>query len=141
MNGELYGRVISDHVPWAMVFPTGGDLPRHPSQLYQSLGEGWLLFLTLVIIRRFKLREGTTGAAFVFFYGFYRFFMEFYREADEQLKYYFNNTLTMGQILCFVTMLAGVGVFLYIRDNLVVGSEPWRQRIDQFLERRAKEEA
>ncbi|MEN9809273.1 MAG: hypothetical protein RLZZ488_840 [Pseudomonadota bacterium] len=141
MNGELYGRVISDHVPWAMVFPTGGDLPRHPSQLYQSLGEGWLLFLTLVIIRRLRLREGTTGAAFVFFYGFYRFFMEFYREADEQLKYYFNNTLTMGQILCFVTMLAGVGVFLYIRDNLVVGSEPWRQRIDQFLERRAKEEA
>jgi len=141
MNGELYGRVISDHVPWAMIFPTGGNLPRHPSQIYQSLGEGWLLFLTLYIVRRFKVREGTTGAAFVFFYGFYRFFMEFYREADEQLKYYFNNTLTMGQILCFITMIAGIGVYIYTRDNLVVGSEQWRQKIDAFLERRAKEEA
>jgi phosphatidylglycerol:prolipoprotein diacylglycerol transferase len=141
MNGELYGRVISDHVPWAMIFPTGGNLPRHPSQLYQSLGEGWLLFLTLIAVRRFKSREGTTGAAFVFFYGFYRFFMEFFREADEQLKYYFNNSLTMGQILCFITMLAGIGVFIYTRDNIVIGSEQWRQKIDAFLERRAKEEA
>jgi prolipoprotein diacylglyceryltransferase len=67
--------------------------------------------------------------------------MEFYREADEQLKYYFNNSLTMGQILCFITMLAGIGVFLYTRDNIVVGSEQWRKKIDAFLERREKEEA
>ncbi|NBW80517.1 prolipoprotein diacylglyceryl transferase [bacterium] len=141
MNGELYGRVISDHVPWAMIFPGGGDLPRHPSQIYQSLGEGWLLFLTLVLIRRFKSNEGTIGAAFVFFYGFYRFFMEYFREADEQLKYYFNNTLTMGQILCIVTMLCGIGVFVYTRSNVKVGSEQWRSRLDSFLARRSKEEA
>ncbi|MFZ9519549.1 MAG: prolipoprotein diacylglyceryl transferase [Silvanigrellaceae bacterium] len=141
MNGELYGRVISDHVPWAMIFPGGGDLPRHPSQIYQSLGEGWLLFLTLVIVRRFKSNEGTIGAAFVFFYGFYRFFMEYFREADEQLKYYFNNTLTMGQILCIVTMLCGVGVFVYTRSNVKVGSDQWRSRLDSFLERRSKEES
>jgi phosphatidylglycerol:prolipoprotein diacylglycerol transferase len=141
MNGELYGRVISDHVPWAVIFPTGGNLARHPSQIYQSLGEGWMLFLTLILVRRFKSREGTTGAAFVFFYGFYRFFVEFFREADEQLKYYFNNSLTMGQILCFITMLAGIGVFIYTRDNILVGSDVWRSKIDTFLERRAKEEA
>ena len=60
---------------------------------------------------------------------------------SELLKYYFNNSLTMGQILCFITMLAGIGVFLYTRDNIVVGSEQWRKKIDAFLERREKEEA
>jgi phosphatidylglycerol:prolipoprotein diacylglycerol transferase len=138
MNGELYGRVISDHVPWAMIFPGGGDLPRHPSQIYQSLGEGWLLFVTLLLINRGKHREGTIGAGFVFFYGLYRFFMEFFREADKQLMYYFNNTLTMGQILCIVTMLAGVGVFLVTRNTLVTDSEGWQQKIDDFLARRRK---
>lgn len=141
MNGELYGRVISDHVPWAMIFPTGGALPRHPSQIYQSLGEGWLLFLTLLLINRRIHREGTIGAAFVFFYGFYRFFMEYYREADEQLKYYFNNSLTMGQILCILTMIAGIGVFFATRGTLLTQSEQWRSRIDSFLLQRRKIEA
>jgi phosphatidylglycerol:prolipoprotein diacylglycerol transferase len=141
MNGELYGRVISDHVPWAIIFPGGGDLPRHPSQIYQSLGEGWLLFLTLALINRMKHREGTIGAAFIFFYGFYRFFMEYYREADEQLKYYFSNTMTMGQILCVLTMFAGIGVFLVTRDTLQTQTEAWQQRIDSFLAQRRKIEA
>lgn len=132
MNGELYGRVISDHVPWAMVFPNGGGLPRHPSQIYQSLGEGWLLFLTLFIISRRSHREGTVGAAFVFFYGLYRFFMEYYREADEQLKYYFNNTMTMGQILCVLTMFAGIGVFFATRQTPLAKTEQWRARIEAF---------
>lgn len=138
MNGELYGRVISDHVPWAMIFPGGGELPRHPSQIYQSLGEGWLLFITLVIINRMKHREGTIGAAFVFFYGFYRFFMEYFREADEQLKYYFNNNFTMGQILCVLTMAAGVGVYIVTRGTVMTQTEPWQQRIDNFLANRSK---
>lgn len=141
MNGELYGRVISDHVPWAVVFPGGGALPRHPSQIYQSLGEGWLLFLTLILINRKKHHEGTIGAAFVFFYGFYRFFVEYFREADEQLKYYFNNSMTMGQILCVVTMLCGVGVFMVTRGTLVTETEAWRQRIDAFLAQRKKIES
>lgn len=141
MNGELYGRVISDHVPWAMIFPNGGELPRHPSQIYQSLGEGWLLFLTLFVISRRSHREGTIGAAFVFFYGFYRFFMEYYREADEQLKYYFNNTMTMGQILCVLTMFAGIGVFFATRNTYLTKSEQWRSRIDTFLAQRLRIEA
>lgn len=141
MNGELYGRVISDHVPWAMIFPNGGGLPRHPSQIYQSLGEGWLLFLTLFLISRKSHREGTVGAAFVFFYGLYRFFMEYYREADEQLKYYFNNTMTMGQILCVVTMLAGIGVFFATRNTFLTRTEQWRARIDAFHAQREKIEA
>jgi phosphatidylglycerol:prolipoprotein diacylglycerol transferase len=141
MNGELYGRVISDHVPWAMIFPTGGALPRHPSQIYQSLGEGWLLYLTLLLINRKSHREGTIGAAFVFFYGFYRFFMEYYREADEQLKYYFNNSMTMGQILCVLTMIAGIGVFFATRGTLTTQSEQSRTRIESFLIQRRKIES
>ena len=130
--------MISDHVPWAIIFPSGGDLPRHPSQIYQSLGEGWLLYITLLLINRVKHREGTVGAAFVFFYGLYRFFMEFFREADKQLMYYFNNTLTMGQILCILTMLAGIGVFFVTRNTPVTDTEPWQQKIDEFLARRRK---
>lgn len=141
MNGELYGRVISDHVPWAMIFPTGGALPRHPSQIYQSLGEGWLLYMTLLLINRKSHREGTIGAAFVFFYGFYRFFMEYYREADEQLKYYFNNSMTMGQILCVLTMIAGIGVFFATRGTLTTQSEQSRTRIESFLIQRRKIES
>jgi phosphatidylglycerol---prolipoprotein diacylglyceryl transferase len=133
MNGELYGRVIQGHVPWAMIFPDAGPQPRHPSQIYQSLGEGWCLFITLLIINKFSKKEGTVAASFVFFYGFYRIFMEFFREADEQLKYYFNNTTTMGQILCGVTMLIGIAVyFVFVRNNMIRGSAPWESRYSEF---------
>jgi phosphatidylglycerol:prolipoprotein diacylglycerol transferase len=140
-RGELYGRVIGSDVPWAIIFPGGGPLPRHPSQLYQSLGEGWMLLLTLFIISRWKHREGVLGAAFVFFYGLYRFPVEFFREADEQLRYYFNNTLTMGQILCILTMLGGVFVFYLTRKNMLEGSEMWTRRLNDYLEKRKSEEA
>ncbi len=140
-GGELYGRVISSDVPWAVIFPQGGPLPRHPSQLYQSFCEGWLLLLTLYLVSRKKHREGTIGAAAVFFYGLYRFPMEFFREADEQLRYYFNNTLTMGQILCIVTMLFGVILYWITRNNLVEGSEAWTTRLNNFLKAREEIEA
>jgi phosphatidylglycerol:prolipoprotein diacylglycerol transferase len=137
MNGELYGRIIqSENVPWAVIFEHGGPQPRHPSQLYQSLGEGWLLLITLYLLSRRKLPQGVLAAAFVFFYGFYRYFVEFFREADEQLAYYFNNTTTMGQILCVLTSLAGVTVFIIVRKNIVTGSEAWKKDVDAFVEKR-----
>lgn len=137
-GGELYGRVISSDVPWAVIFPGGGPLPRHPSQIYQSLCEGWLLLLTMFIISRKRYREGTIGAAFVFLYGLYRFPMEYFREADEQLKYYFNNTMTMGQILCALTMIAGITLFWFSRQNILDGSETWKARLNDFLAKREK---
>jgi phosphatidylglycerol:prolipoprotein diacylglycerol transferase len=140
-GGELYGRVISSDVPWAVIFPGGGPLPRHPSQIYQSFFEGWMLLLTLFIISRKRYREGTIGAAFVFFYGMYRFPMEYFREADEQLKYYFNNTLTMGQILCIITMIAGITIFVVTRRNIVDGSEAWHTRMREFFKRREQVES
>ncbi len=137
-GGELYGRVISSDIPWAIVFPHGGPMPRHPSQIYQSLCEGWLLLLTLFLISRKRYREGTIGAAFIFFYGLYRFPMEYFREADEQLKYYFNDTLTMGQILCIVTMLIGILLFAITRQNLLDGNEAWVARSKAFLKKRTE---
>jgi phosphatidylglycerol---prolipoprotein diacylglyceryl transferase len=133
MNGELYGRVVQGSIPWAVVFPEGGPQPRHPSQIYQSLGEGWGLFITLLVVNKFSKKEGTVACAFVFFYGFYRFFVEFFREADEQLKYYFNNTTTMGQILCLVTMVTGIVIYVtLVRNNMLAGSPQWNQRFNDF---------
>lgn len=143
MNGELYGRVIRSDVPWAVIFPEGGPQPRHPSQIYQSIGEGWLLLLTLFLIYKRPHREGTLSIAFVFFYCAYRFPAEFFREADAQLQYYFNNTLTMGQILCLVFMLAMIGLYFInvSRNPILEGSEDWKRRISDFLARRKTVEA
>lgn len=111
INGELYGR--PSDVPWAMVFP--GDpkeLPRHPSQLYQGLTEGLLLwfflnYLQKRLLDKKKYRDGIIGASFLIGYGIIRFFVEFTREPDSQLGYFFG-FITMGQILCFAMILIGV---------------------------------
>lgn len=139
MNGELYGRVIESPVPWAVVFPSGGPLPRHPSQLYQSFAEGWLIFLILFFLSKRPHREGTLFSLAIILYGILRFIVEYFREADEQLKYYFNNTTTMGQILCFITAGIGIAIFVLTRKNLLEGSEMWNKRKDAFFENSRRE--
>ncbi len=109
INGELYGRV-SD-VPWAMVFPTGGPVPRHPSQLYEFSLEGVLLFLILWSLKDRGLRPGVLTALFIILYGVSRFFIEFFREPDSQLGFVVAH-FSMGQILSGVMMLAGAIIFL-----------------------------
>jgi phosphatidylglycerol:prolipoprotein diacylglycerol transferase len=141
MNGELYGRIIQSEVPWAVIFPTGGPQPRHPSQIYQSLGEGWLLLATLWFLSTRKLPQGILAASFIFFYALYRIPAEFFREADEQLKYYFNNTTTMGQILSVLTMLAAIFVMFLARKNVISGSQAAQKDIDSFLQKRQGLEA
>jgi phosphatidylglycerol:prolipoprotein diacylglycerol transferase len=141
MNGELYGRIIQSDVPWAVIFPNGGPQPRHPSQIYQSLGEGWLLLATLWFLASRKLPQGIVAASFIFFYALYRFPMEYFREADEQLKYYFNNTTTMGQILSVITMIAALVVMFLARRNVITGSQAWQKEVDDFLDRRSSIEA
>ncbi|WP_161597584.1 prolipoprotein diacylglyceryl transferase [Fluviispira multicolorata] len=149
MNGELWGRPIESHVPWAVIFPDGGPIARHPSQIYQSIGEGWLLFLTLFIISRFKRREGTLSVCFIIFYGIYRFINEYFRAADSQLNY-FNifdfiwepinvsqfsqwwQFVTMGQILCILTTFIGI-IFLFLtRRNISENSPEWKKRYKSF---------
>ncbi len=143
MNGELYGRIVSSDIPWAIIFPDGGPQPRHPSQLYQSLGEGWFLYLTVYLISRIKnYYEGTISVAFIGFYGFFRYFMEFFREPDAQLQYYFGGTTTMGQILCGVTVAIALSLyFAIVTQNVKVETIEWQSGVDSFLKKREALEA
>lgn len=117
INGELYGRVTD--VPWAIVFSNsgGGPLGRHPSQLYEGILEGILLFIILWVVKPRVKRYGVLSAIFLCGYASFRFFVEFFREADSQLGYYFGGAITMGQILCFLMFLAGVFVYLYSKKQ------------------------
>jgi len=110
INGELYGRVT--RAPWGMIFPKGGALPRHPSQLYESALEGGVLFLILWFMKDRKLPTGGLLAVFLFVYGVFRFFVEFFREPDAQLGFILG-PFTMGQLLCFLMIIAGIALFAY----------------------------
>ena len=108
INGELWGRV-SD-VPWAMVFPTGGPDPRHPSQLYEALLEGLVLFLLLWLLRRrvdAARQPGFITGAFLAGYGIARIVGELFREPDAHLGFLLGGT-TMGQWLSVPLVLAGL---------------------------------
>ncbi|UIJ72978.1 prolipoprotein diacylglyceryl transferase [Aurantimonas sp. HBX-1] len=109
INGELWGAPST--VPWAMVFPDGGPLPRHPSQLYEALLEGVVLFLVLrIATHRFKTlqRPRFTAGLFIFGYGCARIFVEFFRMPDVQLGYLYGGWVTMGMVLSFPMLLVGI---------------------------------
>jgi phosphatidylglycerol:prolipoprotein diacylglycerol transferase len=110
INGELYGRVTD--VPWAMVFPSGGPLPRHPSELYEFFLEGVVLFIILWTLKNKNLRRGTLTALFLILYGVFRFFVEFFRQPDPQLGF-IAGPFTMGQILSVATILGGAAILIY----------------------------
>ncbi|MBW2472626.1 MAG: prolipoprotein diacylglyceryl transferase [Deltaproteobacteria bacterium] len=110
INGELYGRVTDK--PWGMVFPGGGPLPRHPSQLYESFLEGLILFLVLWIFKEKQQPpsswpSGVMVALFFIFYGVFRFGVEFFREPDVHLGLIAMG-MTMGQLLSSLMIVAGV---------------------------------
>ncbi len=114
INGELYGR--AGDVPWAMVFPRGGPEPRHPSQLYEALLEGLVLSAILFAVARRPRRDGIIAGLFVFLYGVFRFFVEFFREPDPQLGYILGG-LSMGQLWCVATSALGIVVFWFSRKS------------------------
>jgi len=114
INGELYGRAAK--VPWAMVFPNGGDVPRHPSQLYEAFLEGLVLF-TILWLYKDKTRkgQGDVFAVFLMLYAVFRIFCELFREPDVQVGYLFG-FLTMGQILSLAMLALGAALkFFYLR--------------------------
>jgi phosphatidylglycerol:prolipoprotein diacylglycerol transferase len=104
INGELFGRVTN--VSWAMVFPEGGTEPRHPSQLYEALLEGLVLFLILRWIYKRNFYRGTVFWALVAFYGLFRFLVEFVREPDAQIGLDLG-PFTRGQLLTFPMLVLG----------------------------------
>ena len=114
INGELYGRV-SD-VPWAMVFPAGGPLPRHPSQLYQAGIEGLALFIVLALLVRggALAKPGTLTGAFLLGYGLARIFAEFFRAPDAYLGFLIGGA-TMGQLLSLPMLAVGGGLIWWAR--------------------------
>ena len=111
INGELWGKV-SD-VPWAMVFPTGGPLARHPSQLYQAFLEGLVLFIILWLYSSKPRPTMAVSGLFLLCYGVFRFIVEFVRMPDAQLGYLAFGWLTMGQALSVPMILAGLGLMAW----------------------------
>jgi phosphatidylglycerol:prolipoprotein diacylglycerol transferase len=109
INGELFGRITD--VPWAMVFPGGGSLPRHPSQLYEAVFEGMVLFVLLWLLKDRMRTRGCMTALFLVFYGVIRFVIEFFREPDLQVGFIVS-FLTMGQILSFLMIIAGLYILI-----------------------------
>lgn len=114
INGELWGRPAPASLPWAMVFPQSGTtIPRHPSQVYQFLLEGVLLFVLLWLYARKERREGQVAAAFLVGYGALRFIAEYFREPDSFLGLLAMNW-SMGQWLSIP--MIGVGCILWTRS-------------------------
>lgn len=114
VNGELWGAVTD--LPWGVVFGgAAGDLPRHPSQLYEALLEGVVLFIVLFALsRKVPPRpRGTFFGVFLVLYGVFRFLMEFVREPDVQLGYLWGGWLTMGQLLSVPLVIAGIVVLAW----------------------------
>lgn len=116
INMELYGK--QTNVPWAMVFPYSDMQPRHPSQLYEALLEGAILFLIMLSITlktKLKKKYLNTGV-FLILYSSFRFFIEFFREPDIQIGYILKY-FTMGQLLCLPMLFAGIFFLLKIENT------------------------
>jgi phosphatidylglycerol:prolipoprotein diacylglycerol transferase len=105
INGELYGRPAD--VPWCMVFPTGGPACRHPSQLYEAGLEGLLLFTVLWLIGRKVTPPGTVFWSFLTGYGLCRIVVEFFREPDAHIGFFFGS-ISMGQLLSLPMIVMGL---------------------------------
>lgn len=108
VNMELYGRISGSN--FGVIFPNAGDLPRHPSQLYEAILEGILLFIILISlyhVKKIKEKNGCLSGLFLVFYGSFRILIENFREPDEQIGFLFN-LITMGQLLSLPLILCGL---------------------------------
>ena len=113
INGELYGK--TSDLPWAVIFPSGENIPRHPSQIYEALLEGVLLFLIINFLALKKgliLRKASISILFLILYSILRIIGEFFREPDSQLGYVFNY-FSMGTILSFITILSALFIVFF----------------------------
>lgn len=111
INGELFGRPTS--MPWGMVFPDGGPLSRHPSQLYEAFLEGLVLFFVVRLLARRFTASGTAMAAFLSGYGLFRFVVELFRQPDSQLGLFWG-FFSMGQLLSLPLFLAGAILLVWL---------------------------
>ena len=115
INGELVGKESS--VPWSVIFPSLDLVPRHPSQLYEAVLEGLILFFILnIIFYKKKYEIGSCSYLFLIYYGIFRIISELFREPDIQLGYIFN-LASMGSILSFVMILSGITMFYIVKKR------------------------
>ena len=117
INAELYGKVTD--VSWAVIFPYSDGMPRHPSQIYEAILEGILLFIIMnVLVRKNNIRkkDGMLGGIFITLYGCCRIFVECFREPDLHLGYFFNY-ITMGQILSLPMII--IGCYFILKKNSI----------------------
>jgi phosphatidylglycerol:prolipoprotein diacylglycerol transferase len=116
INSELYG--TASNVPWSVIFIKVDNLSRHPSQLYEAILEGLVLFLILIyfINKNYLNKPGLISGLFLIFYSLFRFFVEFFRVPDEQIGYLILS-LTMGQIISLVFASIGITIFYLKNEN------------------------
>jgi len=117
INGELYGKITT--LSWGVIFPNGGNLPRHPSQLYEAALEGIFLFLIinyLALKKKFLYRTGYISGIFLILYSILRIFSEIFREPDIHLGLIFNY-FSMGTLLSLITIIFGLFIILFIKKN------------------------
>ena len=116
INSELYG--TASNIPWSVIFVKVDNLSRHPSQLYEAILEGIILFLILMHFRKknYLTKPGLISGLFLIFYSIFRFFVEFYRVPDEQIGYLAFN-LSMGQIISLVFLIIGTIIFFLKNEN------------------------
>ena len=115
INGELYGKATD--LPWGVIFPNAGTFARHPSQIYEAILEGLLLFVILNFLafrKKLIFKKGLISIYFLFIYSIFRFFSETFREPDGQLGYLIYS-LTMGQLLSLIMILFGVVIYFRIK--------------------------
>ena len=115
INSELIGKVTD--ISWSVTFPLVDTLPRHPSQLYEAMLEGVILFFILnILIYKKKYKIGSSSCLFLVFYGVFRIISEFFREPDSQIGYLFNS-LSMGAVLSFLMVISGLGILSILKKN------------------------
>ena len=117
INGELYGKVTT--LPWGVIFPSVGTLARHPSQIYEAILEGIVLFILInffALKKQLLLKVGYVSGLFLIFYSIARIIGENFREPDKHLGYFFNY-FSMGVILSFTTFLTGCFIIFLIKNN------------------------
>ncbi len=114
INGELFGRPTD--LPWCMVFPEGGDVCRHPSQLYQAALEGGVLFLILWVLSKKNLATGSLFWILICFYGLFRFLVEFVRQPDAHIGFVLGY-FSMGQLLSLPMFVMGTGMLWFLNSR------------------------
>ena len=117
INGELFGKIST--LPWAVIFPNGGNVTRHPSQIYEAILEGLVLFILinfLALKKHLIIKTGYVSSFFLITYSILRIFSENFREPDQHLGYLFNY-FSMGTLLSILTLMSGFLIIFFIKKN------------------------